>query len=140
MSDNLLPCPFCGGTNVAAVSAADDGGAFDWKVYCGDCDAFHGTEAVAIEAWNRRAAPAAKEKSMIDDVMMTLLVNRTDWLKWREALAGFSLTKLPAPRRFPCVAALIVSNWGMQELEPKYMYVDKIMVATAHLRLLVSTE
>ena len=47
---------------------------------------------------------------------------------------------IQSPRRFPCVAALIVSNWGMQELEPKYMYVDKIMVATAHLRLLVSTE
>lgn len=76
---------------------------------------------------------------MIDDVMMTLLVNRNDWLKWREALADFSLTKLPTPRRFPCVAALIVSNWGMQELEPKYMYVDKIMLATAHLRLLVAS-
>ena len=55
----LLPCPFCGGTNVAAVSAADDYGTFDWKVYCGDCDAFHETEAEAIAAWNRRAAPHA---------------------------------------------------------------------------------
>ena len=58
MSDNLLPCPFCGGTNVAALSAADDYGTFDWKVYCGDCDAFHETEAVAIAAWNRRAVPS----------------------------------------------------------------------------------
>ena len=76
---------------------------------------------------------------MIDDVMMTLLVNNADWLKWREALADFSLAKLPKPRRFPCVAALLVSDWGMQELEPKYMYVDKIMLATAHLRLLVAS-
>lgn len=51
---DLLPCPFCGGTNVFAVSAADDYGTFDWKVSCEDCDPFHETEAEAIAAWNRR--------------------------------------------------------------------------------------
>ena len=127
MSEKLLPCPFCGGTNVAAMSAADDYGTFDWKVYCDDCDAFHETEAEAIAAWNRRAVPTAKEESMFDDVMMTLLICKDDWLEWREKLAEFNLTRLPAPNRFPVVAALIVADWGMQDLEPRYMYVDHIM-------------
>lgn len=61
------------------------------------------------------------------DTMMVLLVDRQDWFSWREKIADFNLTKAPAPRRYPVVAALIVSSWGMQDLEPVYMYVDDIV-------------
>ena len=109
------------------MSAADDYGTFDWKVYCDDCDAFHETEAEAIAAWNRRAVPTAKEESMMSDKMMTLLICKDDWLEWRNELADLNLTKLPAPARFPVVAALIVADWVTQDLEPVYMYVDHIV-------------
>ncbi len=61
------------------------------------------------------------------DTMMTLLICKDDWLEWRDKLAEFNLTKLPAPKLFPVVAALIVADWGMQDLEPVYMYVEDII-------------
>ena len=63
----------------------------------------------------------------MDDTMMTLLLSKADWLAWRDRLAEFSLSRLPAPSRYPLVAALVVSSWGMQELEPRYMYVNDIV-------------
>ncbi|WP_323142773.1 hypothetical protein [Massilia phyllosphaerae] len=48
----LLPCPFCGGTNIdPAEWSGNDGKSGPG---CGDCGAL----GESIEAWNRRAAPA----------------------------------------------------------------------------------
>ena len=55
MSKELLPCPFCGGTNLEIAHAADKNGTYDWKVACADCYIFHETEEQAIASWNRRA-------------------------------------------------------------------------------------
>lgn len=63
----------------------------------------------------------------MDDMMMTLLLSEADWVMWKGKLAEFWLSRLSAPERYPVVAALIVSSWGMQELETRYMYVDHIM-------------
>jgi len=60
----LLPCPFCGCTNVYAVSPSL--GHSSWRVYCDDCCAegpavpsynMDDPECVAIAAWNRRPQP-----------------------------------------------------------------------------------
>lgn len=61
----LLPCPFCGSTNIRVMLNDQFGGAGDWQVYH---DIQHGchvssatslcpTKQDAIDDWNRRAAP-----------------------------------------------------------------------------------
>lgn len=58
MSDELLPCPFCGS---AARTGENGDNSPNWFVYCSDwknCDVNQGgtrTEAEAIALWNRRA-------------------------------------------------------------------------------------
>ncbi|WP_176016622.1 Lar family restriction alleviation protein [Burkholderia sp. BCC0398] len=58
---DLLPCPFCGGTN-CTISTTTIG---KWKfVYCPDCLAegpADDMEVVAIADWNRRAHPGHLE-------------------------------------------------------------------------------
>lgn len=59
MSEELKPCPFCGGNNLSV-----EGITFYW-VECIDCNASisgHETEEQAIEAWNRRASAEQKEE------------------------------------------------------------------------------
>lgn len=55
MSKKLLPCPFCGSTNVNLL--IKEGPLFKW-VACMDCNAQgpieFGNEEKAISAWNRR--------------------------------------------------------------------------------------
>jgi Lar family restriction alleviation protein len=63
MSDNLLPCPFCDGeAALDSVEVMDDHVVSDrYYVFCFECfaeSANLATEAEAIAAWNRRAAPA----------------------------------------------------------------------------------
>lgn len=55
MSEELLPCPFCGGE--AHISASSDGyGVECWNRRCIDIQLEQiPTEAEAIEAWNTRA-------------------------------------------------------------------------------------
>ena len=59
MSNELKPCPFCGGE--AVILKADQYHVFPYSYYvsCTKCTVGLGpldTEAEAIEAWNRRAA------------------------------------------------------------------------------------
>ena len=59
MSENLNPCPFCGGEDLSVHF--DDG--FSCYVWCGDCgsktDNRHPTKKEAIKAWNTRPAEDA---------------------------------------------------------------------------------
>lgn len=62
----------------------------------------------------------------MNDGMMALLRNKTEWLQWCAERAAYRIEKLPEPLRYPVVAAQIVTDWGMQESEIRYMYVDYI--------------
>ena len=86
MTDNLKPCPFCGGNNV---------GVFNWEVtfqgdyfkaYCEDCDFElkpQMTEEEAIKAWNTRkpmdriVERLEKEKFEIEDCRYDVDLNTT---------------------------------------------------------------
>ena len=61
MSDDLKPCPFCGGE----ASKIHASGLFE-RVYCKDCFAqtggLHSDRAMAKKAWNTRPADAAIEE------------------------------------------------------------------------------
>ena len=52
---NLLPCPFCGGTNLSCDNLGEGD---DWSVECEDCkvqqQCIHKSEAAATAAWNQR--------------------------------------------------------------------------------------
>ena len=66
MSENLLPCPFCGGE--AHISASSDGyGVECWNRSCIDMQMEEiPTEAEAIAAWNTRAEYHGYEQSAIE--------------------------------------------------------------------------
>ena len=53
MSDELKPCPFCGGE--AKISTDDD---IDYAIYCDDCpggiESYSLTTTELIQAWNKR--------------------------------------------------------------------------------------
>lgn len=53
MSNEILPCPFCGGTELEPVETEND----DYAVYCADCYATGpqaSTKHAASKAWNQR--------------------------------------------------------------------------------------
>lgn len=61
--DDLLPCPFCGGT--ADLAEDTDRPYTPWTAFCESCDASTGNCAELADAvthWNRRAAVAALSK------------------------------------------------------------------------------
>ncbi len=72
MSDNLLPCPFCGGEGVVQKKDAEYLYNFS-AVICEECDArtdWCGSAAgdsddKAIAAWNRRATPDKESTILI---------------------------------------------------------------------------
>jgi Lar family restriction alleviation protein len=55
MSDELKPCPFCGGKPVLLSNDLSK----PFKIYCFDCEVIQckgfNEEKYAIEAWNKRA-------------------------------------------------------------------------------------
>ena len=53
MTDNLLPCPFCGSTDVRACVDADDYRFVNCE-HCGARGAKHNENRDAVEAWNDR--------------------------------------------------------------------------------------
>lgn len=61
MSEELKPCPFCGGLAHIAYNAKRKlYKKEEWidgvRIYCGGCEAqmFYRSEKLAIESWNRR--------------------------------------------------------------------------------------
>jgi Lar family restriction alleviation protein len=59
MSDELKPCPFCGGTNIH-IPVHDDGSIFGW-VQCLTCEC-DGPLISEIYVENKRHTAATKEK------------------------------------------------------------------------------
>ncbi len=77
MSDELEPCPFCGGH--AIIDGCDD---TLWIVICKECNASIGykeTEREAIEEWNRRVQP-----TFTPDELDAIRRNVRDWQAERE--------------------------------------------------------
>lgn len=74
MTQELKPCPFCGGEAVA-----ETGSASSW-VACRtpgcDCEQFHYTMEAAFTAWNTRA-PASPVDAAADDLLAALVCART---------------------------------------------------------------
>jgi Lar family restriction alleviation protein len=77
----LLPCPFCGGSNIITWDPFSDTGDEQLVAHCNDCLADGPNaggvndstdEAEAIAAWNRRAAPTPPS-AMTREAMMTEL-------------------------------------------------------------------
>ena len=64
--EGLKPCPFCGGEALVDDNEPYPGDCIWFDVGCGECncviDACFDTEADAIAAWNRRAAPTTEEE------------------------------------------------------------------------------
>jgi Lar family restriction alleviation protein len=60
--EGLLPCPFCGGSNIEALDN------FDW-ICCQDCGAsLEDVEPSARELWNTRSSSAAYAAAETDDL------------------------------------------------------------------------
>lgn len=86
MSDDLkpLPCPFCGEQEgVYSEAGTEATGPHAAIVRCSGCNAVHchNTEAEAIAAWNRRAAP---------DLLATLEALRPQLLACHGASGGLT--------------------------------------------------
>lgn len=64
MSEELKPCPFCGGTKIGIRDENDEADGMIWA-YCKECGAmgeWDYTLQKAAEHWNRRADNAEKGK------------------------------------------------------------------------------
>jgi Lar family restriction alleviation protein len=62
----LLPCPFCGGTDVIVGHKH-----YDYEVWCRGCNAssaMHANAQNSIAAWNRRAVPQDGSAVEVADV------------------------------------------------------------------------
>lgn len=92
----LLPCPFCGGPDTRLFNRPDEFNRTSRGVQCANGDCFikgpeFETEAEAIAAWNRRAAPT-------DDLSVeneNLRLRLSDWMG-RADMAGRALERVLA--------------------------------------------
>lgn len=68
MSDELLPCPFCGGTEQKVKSS----GRWGWFVSCKCCAVgpSAGSRDEAIDAWNRRCYDTALNRADIENAKL----------------------------------------------------------------------
>jgi len=65
--DDLLPCPFCGSTDIEIVAGIDDENTMVGHVTCMDCGASSGwweDKETAIERWNTRHYSPEVEKAV----------------------------------------------------------------------------
>ncbi len=53
---------------------------------------------------------------------MKLLKSKRGWLLWNREEGFYINDPPPAPKEFPCYVYTIVTNWGMEESEPIYIY------------------
>jgi len=65
MTEKLLPCPFCGGSNTY-LDGYEHGAGVRFRIVCLDCMGMVDPGTIqqkyrAIEAWNRRAEPEEVE-------------------------------------------------------------------------------
>jgi Lar family restriction alleviation protein len=80
---DLLPCPFCGGTDLIVdtdYARDDDIRAYAYHIFCNDCHAtgrnqypigWCESEEMAIEAWNDRFVPATIPEKDGDRVLVS---------------------------------------------------------------------
>jgi len=65
MSDELLPCPFCGGSDIKAREYLPENfSTYFWIITCEDCSVgfeFQHNEKKARLAWNTRATPTGEQ-------------------------------------------------------------------------------
>ena len=96
MSDNLLPCPFCGGDDihVLSVNRRDKSRLYPF-VRCMGCyldlpgenEDYSPEGKTAIAAWNRRAIPAtdAREKALREAAAVCDTCPDSHWGPWMKA-------------------------------------------------------
>lgn len=65
MSEQLKPCPFCGGS---AVETRTDDNGISWYIFCNDCGLIAGystTKEDLVGAWNGRASDGTRKNRNI---------------------------------------------------------------------------
>lgn len=55
---------------------------------------------------------------------MKLLKSRKAFVMWMNANFGYPI---PEPDKYPCFAYSIVTDWGMQESQPVYLYLYDVL-------------
>lgn len=93
MSDELAPCPFCGGKAYSAGMDATWIGDGEWSAYCTECHVGYyecKTLGDAVAAWNRRASawPQGDEAAMALASAIADEVSKGELADWPEIAAA----------------------------------------------------
>lgn len=67
---------------------------------------------------------------------MNLLKTIEDWHEWNEIHKNYPSEDLEKPLEFPCYVYKVVSDWGMQEEQPVYVYMDTLKLLTQNMKTL----